>query len=356
MKKFILRAKIIGHVFWKHVKYVAARGWRLGMPFVVLIMAPFVAIVGFTLLSLFVVHTFDWPIGGLGSTNKKESLQFSILVSSGIIGGGLVLALLQDLKEIPTLIHDHWASDRGSGNLFKLGGHVFVVSLGIFLVAFALRGQERGVSAGVSIKQGLQEVAQSISDGSKVPTQVRVNVSYAEDVGGPFLPQPRETKSPMGFVVTFNGEANRESLGNLKGPGMDLHEADRRLLDLLVADLSACGAEDPVELVTMGYSSSSVFKSIESSENANLEVANARAAKVKSVLDSLIIAKAANIQVKAHAWEYYGDMAKGRGYADRRGTEYSMQKGRLNRRVEVILDDASGCHFEGERTGVLSSR
>ena len=100
---------------------------------------------------------------------------------------------------------------------------------------------------------------------------------------------------------------------------------------------------------------SSVYRSSGNSDKANLEVAYTRAEKVQAVLDSLAASKGAFIHVDLHEWENHEAMVRNRHYVDRVGKAYSIQKGRLNRRVEIILTDAGSCETRSEITRSVAS-
>ncbi len=356
---------------WVVVQRIRIRTWRLA--------TPFAAIIGSILLGLGVVLVFRDILGFAGpqirdslgfagptssTSGQGKTIPFIVLVSGGLIGSGFILALLQDLKEIPELIHKHWDDETGYHNVVKIGGHVFAASIGVFILALSVQHSELIEpkertpieTAGLTVKEGLQELARSITAESSVPLRIIVdaNVRDTTEVRNPDSLLP-EVMRPTSFVITFQGEASRESIERQKGSGVNLHEADLRLLDSLVTDLSVCGRRDPVRLAVKGYASSSVYRSSGNSDKANLEVAHTRAEKVQAVLDSLAASKGAFIHVDLHEWENHEAMVRNRHYVDRVGKAYSIQKGRLNRRVEIILTDAGSCETRSEITRSVAS-
>lgn len=169
----------------------------------------------------------------------------------------------------------------------------------------------------------------------------------------------RNSETLATFIIPFKDEASCPKSSSKIWGGTKVDKLHKPFLKRLGKDLSQCGIKGkPIILLVKGFSSSSDFtelskckkasSSIESSDEANLFVANERR---DNVIEYLSKEKGEYLIINPHIWgntkgEGYDNMKKERDFNDRSiSSKYSISRGQLNRRVEVQLLKAGDCEI-----------
>jgi hypothetical protein len=167
------------------------------------------------------------------------------------------------------------------------------------------------------------------------------------------------------FVVPFEDEGGC-SRGRTKG--MVPSDDQANYLKRLARDLIHCASsrKEPIEIEVRGFSSSSRVEDswhlcgASSAEEANFVIANRRAEAITELLETPCpVGGACALHVRPVPWPNLAEMERGRRFNDTRLDngirKYSIERARLNRRVEVHLKNVRDCEFEigGEGADVV---
>ncbi|MEQ1871371.1 MAG: hypothetical protein ABL961_15260 [Vicinamibacterales bacterium] len=190
------------------------------------------------------------------------------------------------------------------------------------------------------------------------------NNSYSIAIGGHtfLLNVPPSTGSPGGgdsvasraFVVFFEEEDTTVTSSKAFRAGLLFAEdaSTKTALARFAGRLAYCNRDGKSATVRIkGFASSSPFKSLPlaKSDELNKALANERARTVADILSRhetpLIDGSAPLTKSKfvPHVWEKFDDMSNERAYEDRVANEYSLGRGQLNRRAELVIEDAAAC-------------
>jgi hypothetical protein len=171
------------------------------------------------------------------------------------------------------------------------------------------------------------------------PSAIALNVSWPIVVAG--------DGGSLAFVVPFaeGGCRGKESVS--EWPGARPRAAFRTFLADLGAALAECAKSGPVRVTVRGFASSSEFAHPEACDprvgDLNVALANERARGVAAALERCSDS-CPGLSVTTREWKSSGEMRQAARFHDRLLRDaYSPERGTLNRRAEIVIDEAGGC-------------
>jgi len=229
---------------------------------------------------------------------------------------------------------------------------------GFKTIALALFGNWKALSAVFGALLTLNLAAGTLSAPTRV-TPAGNNSFLISSGGSSFFLQlpataPPESLSGRTFVVLFEEEDPKVSKPAEFSKGLQFtNTTTTEFLGTLATRLAFCNRGDRiVKVVVKGFASSSRFAKAgneQASNDLNTQLATARATKVADILE-----KARPLDkngqplpassVTRYTWRDFAEMSTQRGFEDRIGGDYSIERGQLNRRAEIAIDNAGACY------------
>lgn len=214
-------------------------------------------------------------------------------------------------------------------------------------LAMALFNNWKLLSAVFGAALSLNLAAGTLQQPSATVTPGPNNTYYISPGGTSFffqVPPTPETLSGRAFVVLFEEDKDAAAAAVAAGEQSGLQYSNKAtpdFLELFATRLAACNrAGKHVKATIKGFASSS-------GEDAdNKALAEARAGKVAKDLTAVALKASGSetpSEFHAHSWASFDAMRSERGFEDRIGADYSEARGQMNRRAEIIIDDAGGC-------------
>jgi hypothetical protein len=160
-----------------------------------------------------------------------------------------------------------------------------------------------------------------------------------------------ETVSGKSFVVLFEEDKqNPDGTPAIASPGNErpgliyTSRSTSEFLKLFADRLASCNRDSrTVAVIVKGFASS------RGDDTYNRDLANDRAKKVATELRAIVTTDKSGTplprsEFEPFPWRLAADMKKERGFEDRVAGQYSEERGQLNRRVELIIDNAGACY------------
>ena len=141
------------------------------------------------------------------------------------------------------------------------------------------------------------------------------------------------------------------------GAGTKLNPSTEQMINDISRGLAHCAVNQKnVEIVLRGFASSR-STTCDGGDEANKDLANARAARVKTVLgqgidserDKIAGSRPALVNVDVREWETLAEMRSNMRFNDKQGPKFVEDRGHLTRRVDMVIRNAGDCQVAGLR-------